>query len=521
MNFSGIYGNDYMHDDGSSDEEFPGKAGATDTIGIENELVRQNQMAIGATLRSLWNKSVFTSVTLFMNRNHSEIGVHNDFTKRNYSASGAVQNSEILTRRLLFGENFTQGEAALKFEITWLANKLYELNAGICYRTGFYKNTISLDSDSARFDMDNDGIFEIPLIVVPASAFTTDIQLFDQNKQYYYLNNRLKFFDERLLLNLGIRYDYFSYSNSSNLSPRVALSYYLSPQITSINFAFGYFYQSHVYPIYGDRYNSGINNHLQNSRAIHYVLGLEHIVEDGLKFNLEAYIKNYSYLPVSEDFIHSSDRTFRSEKQLTIGEMHVYGIDAVLQQKLVKDIYGTLSLSYMKSKVKDMRIGYEGQEYSSDYEFPFALTLILGKRFANLRDEINNSAFYIKYPAYILPFSNDMEISFKWRYSAGRPYTPKIYVTGEQHREGGIVWGKGTWVTGLEKNSSRYPAYQRLDLMFNSRYNFATWNLIVSFSIQNLYNWKNIAKYSHNDDGTKEKVYQYAFFPVIGLEVEF
>lgn len=521
ISFSGIYGNDYMHDEGSTDEEFQEKAGTTDTVGIENELVKQNQMAVGTTLRSLWSKSLFSSVSLFFNRNHSEIDVHNSFTKRNFNSSGGVQNSEILTKRLLFGENFTQGESALKFEITWLADKIYELNAGISYRTGFYKNTISLDADSARFDMNNDGIFEIPLVLIPASSFTTDIQLFDYNKQYYYLNNRLKFFNERLLVNLGLRYDHFTYSTSSNLSPRFALSYYLIPQITSINIAFGYFYQSHVYPIYGDRYNSGINNHLKNSRAIHYVFGLEHILDDGLKFNLEAYMKKYSYLPVTEDFVHSIDRTFRSEKQLAIGEAHVYGIDAVLQQKLVKEIYGTLSLSYMNSKVEDKRIGYEGQEYSSNYEFPFSLTVILGKRFANLRDEINSTPFYVKYPTYLLPFSNDMEISFKWRYSAGRPYTPKTYVTTEQHREGGIDWGKGTWVTGSEINSSRYPAYQRLDLMFNSRYNFTTWNLVVSFSIQNLYNQKNIAKYSHNDDGTKDKVYQYAFFPVLGLEVEF
>ncbi len=521
LSISGIYGNDYINIEGNTDDTFPEKAGSTDTVGVERDLVKQNQGAVGATLKSLWAKNLFSSVTLFMNRNQSKVTVYNDFTRRDYNASGGIYYSDVLTKRLIYGEDFIQGEGALKFDINWLATQYYELSAGGSFRSGFYKNTVDLDADTARYDLNHDGIFEVPQVVVPAASITTDIKLFEQNKQYYYINNRFKLFDERMMLNAGLRYDYFSYSKAENISPRLSLTYYLIPQITSINLAYGYFYQTQSYPVYGDRYLNKVNIGLQNSRAVHYVLGLEHIINDGMKFNIEGYYKKYDRIPVSEEFIHFDDKTFRSEKKLNAGEYYVCGVDALLQQKLVHDIYGTLSFSWMQSRVKDPRIGYEGRDYPSDYEFPYLLTIIMGKRFSELRNDLNEMPFYIRYPSYILPLSNDMEISLKWRYASGKPYTDKVFTTYEQHRAGGITWSKGAWNTGDDMNGSRYTAYQRLDLMLNSRYNFDKWNLVVSFSLQNVYNQKNVAGYSHEDDGTKSAVHQYSLFPVLGVEIEF
>lgn len=144
----------------------------------------------------------------------------------------------------------------------------------------------------------------------------------------------------------------------------------------------------------------------------------------------------------------------------------------------------------------------EGQEYTSDYEFPNILTLILGKRFADLRKNLDEMPFYIKYSSMILPFSDDMEISVRYRYASGKVYTPKEWRTGEQYYEGGVRWSKGNWVEADEINSAHYPDYHRLDIALNSRYNFEKWSLSVYLSIQNLYNRKNIAGYQYNSDGT-------------------
>jgi len=244
-------------------------------------------------------------------------------------------------------------------------------------------------------------------------------------------------------------------------------------------------------------------------------------LDDGLKLNLEGYYKNYDDIPVDETFIYFDDHAFRSEKRLNVGIQEVYGIDLLVQQKLVKDIYGTLSFSRMWSKVDDPRIGYEDKTYPSDYDFPYVFTAVLGKRFKDLRKDLDDMPFYLKYPSYILPFSDDMEISVRWRYASGKPYTPKHYVTNEQHRVGGTTWTEGGWVSSDNINGSRYEPYHRLDIAFNSRYNYDTWNLVFTLSVQNVYNRKNITTFQYNSDGTIDNVYQFSLLPVAGIEVEF
>jgi hypothetical protein len=251
------------------------------------------------------------------------------------------------------------------------------------------------------------------------------------------------------------------------------------------------------------------------------VFGIENVLSEGLKLNIEAYYKKYDDIPVREDFVYFGDRTFRSDKYLNIGTQKSYGIDFLLQQKLVKDLYGTLGFSRMWSIVDDPRNGYEGKTYSSEYEYPYIFNIIIGKRFNNLRSKLDEMPFYIKYPSYILPFSDDMEISVRWRYASGKTYTPRVYQTNEQHRAGGIDWTEGAWVSSNDINGSRFDPYHRLDLAFNSRFNFETWNLIITLSIQNVYNRKNVTTFQYNSDGTIDNVYQFSLLPIAGIEVEF
>ncbi|NUN08057.1 MAG: TonB-dependent receptor [Ignavibacteriaceae bacterium] len=521
LSFSGIFGDDYIDILGEPEITDPLLAGRIDTVGMENVFVRQNQFASGLSLKSLWSKNFFTTTTFSTTRYHYDVDVTTEVIRRTFDGSGKLDGHSTLNIRPLYRQLSDENEYGLKLDMVYLSSPAYEFNAGVSYRTGEFNSAVTIDGDTARYDLDNDGTYETGPIVLPPAVINDSISLFKENKTYAYINNKFTLLNERLVINAGLRYDHFTYSNASELSPRLSLSYYLIPAITNINFAFGYYYQTHAYPIYGDRYKSGVNRNLLNSRALHYIAGLEHIWDEGLKMTIEAYYKKYDRVPVSEELVYLEDKTFRSEKVLNIGEQDSYGIDFVIQQKLVKDIYGTASFSYMNSKIKDFRKGYEGKTIASDYEFPYIFTIILGKRFSGLKSEINEMPFYIRYPSHLLPFSDDMEISFKWRYSSGRAYTPREFTTTEQRREGGVVWSRGSWHPGTNLNSERYPAFHRLDVSFNSRYNFKGWNLVVFLAIQNLYNQKNVAGQSYSSDGTNNTVYQYSFLPVVGIEAEF
>jgi len=175
----------------------------------------------------------------------------------------------------------------------------------------------------------------------------------------------------------------------------------------------------------------------------------------------------------------------------------------------------------MWSDIKDIRIGYEGKSYISEFDFPNIFNIVVGKSFNNARTELDKMNFVVKYSSMLLPFSDDMEISFRWRYATGSPYTERIFSPSEQHRSGGTSWTGGGWVESDNINGKRYPAYHRLDIGMNSRYNFDWGNLVFVFSIQNVYNRKNIAAYRYNSDSTIDTIYQFSMLPVAGIELEF
>ena len=425
LSLSGIYGNDKIDVEGETDHTNLLLKDSRDSVDIENVFVRHHQYAAGMSLKNLWSNNFYTLTTLYTNSYFRNIDVKFDFSERRYNNAGEVYNSRTLGTRSVFRSKGDDGITALKTESVWNINSWNEVNIGGSIKTGNYHENILIDADTARYDINGDRVFDA-LITQPESAFSVNYNLFSQYKYYAFVNDKLRFFDDKFLINAGFRYDYFSYSKKGSFSPRLSLSYFLQPAITSLNFSYGEYYQSLSYPEYGDRYNMEINRYLDNSHAEHFVFGIEHIIADGLKLNFEGYYKKYDHIPVDETFIHYNDRTFRSDKKLSIGEQKVYGIDFLVQQKLVKDIYGTLCFSKMWSKFNDPRIGYEGKTYTSDYDFPYVATIIIGKRFKDLRNDINKLPLYLRIPTYILPFSNDMEISVRWRYASGMPYTLRL-----------------------------------------------------------------------------------------------
>ncbi len=520
LSLSGLYGNDLISIEGEPDNTNLAMAGRSDSVDIYNVDVRQHEYALGLTLESKWSDRVISYITLSKTSYSDRTLVRSDFTERRYGTGGEVVGTSVLNMRSVFNQDDNNGESSLNTELIWNVNRTNELDFGGAMKYIDFKAIESADGYSARYDLTGDGVFDT-VVVVPNSSIDYNIMFPDYYKAYAYVNDKVRLLDGRLVVNAGVRYDYFSYSGKGNLSPRLSASYSVIPDQTTVNVAVGKYYQTPPLPYYGDRYQSDVNRFIESSLADHYVIGVEQVLTEGLKVNVEGYYKRYTGLPVSEDFVNFSDRTSRSVKILNIGRQDVKGIDVLVQQKLVKDIYGTVAFSRMFNKFYDPRIGKEGNTFPSDYDFPYVVTVIAGKRFVNLRSALDKMPFYIKYPSHILPFSDDMEISLRWRYATGKPYTPQTFMTTEQYREGGVKWGIGSWVPTDAINGARYPDYQRLDVAFSSRFNFSSWNLVMFLSVQNVLNRKNIAYYQYNSDGTVENVYQFAILPVIGMEVEF
>jgi hypothetical protein len=518
---SGIYGNDRIFIVGENKEEVQELAGVTDSLDVDDIRYKSEQYAAGLSWKRVWGSSGYSVVTLSTLGNVYDVDVQSEFRERSFASSGRLAAERTLHARRTFLNLSNDSHVSLKLEaLTNLSPRHQILFGGQAQTLRFYKNDVRWEPDTTRLDLDEDGTFEIPLVTFPGGMIANDLSFGDATRYYAFVSDKVRL-SPRWTATAGIRYDYFDYSKRGNISPRFSTSYNLLPPTTSLSLSYGEFYQTQTYPVYSDNRNIGYNRSLRSSHARHLVLGLEHILDTGLKANLEAYYKQYSDLPVSEQFIYSADKSFRSDLQLSVGKRQSYGFEFLLQQKQVGDLYGTLSYSYSRTTETDPRLPPQSASFTSMYDYPHIVTAVLGKRIRGVRSGADDLPLLLRIPTYLVPLSDDMEISFRFRYQSGNPYTPRAFVTNEQRRIGGVTWSRGVWVDDGRVNSARYPAYHRLDLQWISRYAFSGYNIEVVFLIENVYNRANVFQQNYRSDGTVEKVYQFSFFPVVGIALEF
>jgi hypothetical protein len=520
--FSGIYGDDKIGEAGKPTKKNLSMAGRADSSAIGSFDFASKQYALGLSLKSLWGTKGYSVLTLSGIGNQYRVNTSDDYIIRSYDNTGEVINYRVMNSRETFRMEATEVLTGVKYEFFYQPHTAHEISAGVNYLTTWKFDDFSTwVPDTMRYDFNHDGRFESGPVTFPVGEVTHRYGFGDQSKWYAYASDKIRLIPS-LTLTLGERYDHFSFSEKGNFSPRVSLSYELIPMLTRINLAYGEYYQTQSLPLYADNRNIGYNQHLENSHSRHFVAGIEHILDEGLKVSVEAYYKNYDKLPVDEEFIYySTDNTFRSDKILNVGKRKSYGIEFFLQQKQVKDYYGTVSYTYSKTVERDPRLPQQVDQYPFTYDYPHIFTLIMGKVIKGTRAGLDEMPFYIKYPSMILPISDDMEVSFKFHYQTGRPYTPMVFMTDRQYRIGGGLWSRGGWINGDQINSARYPDYHRLDFQWISRYHLNGWNIEVFMVIQNLYNRGNVLDINYRSDGTTEYLYQFSFFPVGGIAIEF
>jgi hypothetical protein len=295
-----------------------------------------------------------------------------------------------------------------------------------------------------------------------------------------------------LTTNLGVRADYFSYNRSTTLSPRFAIAYQITPR-TSINGATGLFQQNLPLLLLSQNIE---NKELEDPVAIHYVLGIDHLLTENTKLSLEVYQKDYDHFPLdpTQPALFLVDETYYSfgfflnhGRLIDTGRACSRGIEVMLQKKLAKDFYGLASASYFRSRYK----GGDGV----------------------WRDRVFDNRVVLSVQGGYKP-NNNWEFSVRWIYAGGPPYTPfDIEASKEYHR---IVLDEN------RINEDRYPDYHSLNVRFDRRFHFGGSNLVFYFSVWNVYDRKNVATYFWNEQEEKQDtIYQWRILPIFGLEYEF
>jgi outer membrane receptor protein involved in Fe transport len=310
-------------------------------------------------------------------------------------------------------------------------------------------------------------------------------------------------------LTAGLRYDYFDYNGISSWSPRLGLSYRLTSQI-ALNFAYGRHYQS---PAYIDLAANEKNRDLKSKYNNQYVAGIDYLVRDDIKFVFEMYYKDYFDVPVRRVLTTTDPFDFDDGRILNASAGSSKGFELFLQKKLVRRFSTIVSYAYSESENKDPRFQ---TYYPSDFDYRHVLNFITGYKypFRNL-DWYSDLRFktWFKILSW-LPFlpADELELSIKFRYMGGRPFTPPVYRP--ELRE---------WIVGGQQqlNTDRYPDYHRLDVRIDRRFLFEKWNFVIFFDLVNIYNRDNIWSFQYNDDGTVDEILHYKTLPVGGISLEF
>ncbi len=476
---NGIYGSDKIN------IEDEGTGGYS--RGAENVDYSGNQYAFGSTLRTFWSRKMFSNTTLSSVGNIWGIDVYRKPGKDYYYLNDSRET-----------------ENTLKTDFVYQLNKSVQLNWGGSYKQINFDHKISAEPDTI--------FWYSPGSEEPDSIFRAYPQWIDDrnvktHKTAFYSQISLNFL-KKMEINAGLRYDYFGYNNFQSLSPRLGLSFFVNPR-TTLNFAYGIHYQS---PAYVELTQNPFNRNLQNKHTHQFVMGIEQLIREDIKMTVEAYSKSYFDVPISRSMTTPDPFDSYQGELLNAGTGYARGIEFFLQKKLTRNFSTILSYSHSVSRAGDPRFG---TEYNWDYDFRDVFTFIGGYKAKLYGKEWYQSLqkhWWYKLSAWLLPFADEVEFSFRFRYLGGRPYTAPVY-----HPE------FRRWLVEEQQqlNPLRFPAYHRFDFRMDRRFFFGNWNMIVYLDIMNIYNRHNIWEYQYNDDGSREKILQFEVFPVAGLSLEF
>ncbi len=409
-------------------------------------------------------KLIFSSEKLIWRGNQDILGIN---------WRSLVRKGYFLTT-IAFIDNWADLSAGKDYK---LQNEQTHIFTKFSYTTEILKNHIfEFGAQFGRVDLSHN--FMIKSHRLPSGSIFEEEDKegnYQSDKFFFYIQDLWKILP-RANLKCGIRYESFNIKEKGNLEPRIGISFLITPKF-NLNLSFGKFSQLPPYNILP------IQKNLKPEKGTHYIVGLEYLLREDIKLTAEAYHKDFESLVISE----SDVRTDYSNN----GSGYSNGIELFIHKKLSHSTYGRLSYSYGISKRKDFING----EYPSDWDQRHILTLIGGWE-----------------------ITKKMELSLKWRFASGRPYTP--YLPEKRFQ----ISGDTAWYCPKDekKNSRYYPPYHRLDLQFSSKDHFKGMTIIGYINIQNVYNRKNIyTEYWDMYEGKAKYAYQFFFMPVGGFMIRF
>ncbi len=289
---------------------------------------------------------------------------------------------------------------------------------------------------------------------------------------------------DRLYVQPGIRFSYVNVPGqytTTGWDPRIATRIRLLDR-AYIKASTGIYTQP---PQATESYQSEGDYEMHVEKSWATTAGFEVEVVPGLHVDGEVFYKDlWSLIVFNPEWEGVNDNAYAN-----LGTGSIRGGEMMIRKDPVGNFFGWLSYTYSVSERKD----YEDED---TYLFDFDQTHI-----------------FTALGAYELPW--EVELSAKFQYTTGRPYTPYD----------GAIWDGDLdyWVpysTG-PRNSARMPPYYAVDARIQKGLTFKTWRMNLYLDLLNVYKGDNPEFLLFNYDYT-ESVYvgSLPFIPSPGIEIE-
>jgi hypothetical protein len=345
-------------------------------------------------------------------------------------------------------------------------------------------------------------------------------------RSYAYLLDKWEIIQNRLVAQIGIRYDYYDIIHRGYVSPRLGFALYLDP-VTTFRVAWGVYYQS---PGYEKIVEEGSMFDLSKfervspllaEKSIHYVAGLTRWLSTRWQARLDIYAKEFDRLIVQE----------AGSEQRIVGILDLanrnYGRGADPRGYRIEEIEALVFTTQPANHATGFAYGFEFfiDRRVTDQADRWSGTVSYSLGYANrtrefLEERIRLPFEYDRRHTLNIIFNRRFGSSFlvgaTWRFGTGFPTTPAvryepIVATVESPNQPGetgniILTDPETGYAYLlpaygdprDYYSLRLPVYHRLDIRLTYRLRFLSMDVEVYTDLINTYKHQNVLRYRYS-----------------------
>ncbi len=297
-----------------------------------------------------------------------------------------------------------------------------------------------------------------------------------------------------MLLNAGVRYDYYHHLNEGLPSVRASArwDYRESRTITASAGTYNQTPQplgQSTDPVYG-------NPDLPPTLARHLTLGHEWRLGDRLSLKVEGYHNTQDQVPA---FADTNDINFLAD-----AEARMYGLEFMLRHESDGGFFGWISYSLGRSERRFARDPGDGSDWDSSV---WAL------------HDMDQTHHLEAVGSWEL--GNNWSLGSRVQYVSGVPVTPNLGFSGSRY-EFDADTGEYVAVQG-EYLSDRMEPYFRTDLRIDKKFirENSIWSVYLDLQNANYFIYNSPEGYTYNYDYSKRSEYGWIFMPALGVRVEF